>query len=190
MTKAWSLGRCEPLPPARCSQPAFPPDSAQDQHHPDIGQEPELFLEVPAAVIQLFRGGTVSRWGAPGGGRDIAIGQDQTIVATPGGRLVGPPKTVKCLVKPDATGIPGEYAAGSIAAMRAGGKSHDQQPSTPVTETGHRASPVPLCCERTFSPIRDRVTVLSEPGAEPTRDDPMIQRLPGRSHDLIGKPEE
>jgi hypothetical protein len=190
MAKARSLRRCEPLPPARGPQPAFPSYSAQRQHHPDIGQETELLLEVRATAIQLFRRGTVAGWRAPDGGRDIAIGQAQAIVATPGGRLVGPPETVKCLVKPDATGIPGEYAAGSIAAVRAGGKSNDQQPSSPVTEPGHRTSPIPLRRERRLSHTRDCVTVVSQTGTEPTLDDPMIQRLPGISHDLIGKAEE
>src|SRR5687768_6424828 len=95
------------------------------------------------------------------------------------GRLIREAGFMKRTVEPVATPIAGKDSARTIAAMRRGCETNNQQAGRRTTEVGNRPAPVLPIGEGPPLFLSNLPAVVAQAGTALTGDDLAIQRLPG-----------
>ncbi len=175
--------RCYGMPPlAHRSQHAVPRERTEAYDDAHVSEKCQLGHEKGETVVTLFRRRPI-RWRcAAHARRDIAVGQRQTIVAMKRRRPIGETGPVKCGEEPVAGPVAGEDSARSIAAVRPGRKSADENARLWVPESGDRPPPVFVVSVGGTLLARDVFAPCHKAHTAPAMHDLFVQLFQARPH--------
>ena len=113
---------------------------------------------------------------AADGERDVAVVEDEAVVAGGRGGLVGEAGAMECAVKPFAGAIAGEGAAGAVGAVGAGRETADEQPGGGIAEARDGTRPVGLVGVGGALVAGDRGAPVDQARAATAGDDARVLR--------------
>ncbi len=160
-------------------------NASQGDDEANVLQAIQLSIKESGAIDDFSRRRFVLRRRAADSGRNIGVGQDETVVAMFGRGLVGEASAVQHRVHEVAGGIAGERAPGAVRPMRSGGKPEDQDTRIWVTEARHGSGPVFAVHVGTPLFAADFLSKGDEARAKATGDYLCIEGFQGRGHKLI-----
>jgi hypothetical protein len=103
-------------------------DLSQRNDHTNVFESLDFLNQVRAAALKFYSARLIIRRRTPNGGGNVTIPEFQTVVSVHRLLLIGESGSVPRAIKPVTAAIAGKHSAGSIAAMRRRGQTHDQQP--------------------------------------------------------------
>jgi hypothetical protein len=121
-------------------------DPAQHEDRARLEERP-LAQEVLAAAADLLGQRLVRRRRAAGGGRDVAVVQDEAVAPRDGRGLAGEAGAVQGREEEVAGAVAREDAARAVAAVRGGREADDEEPRARIAEPRQGPAPVLLVLE-------------------------------------------
>jgi hypothetical protein len=150
---------------------AVPGDLAEADDDADAGQCVNLGGEMDRAVANLLRRGLVSGRCAADYRCYPTVAKREAVVAGDGAGLIGKAEFMEDWVHEVAGAIAGEWSAGAVGAVGAGGEAEDEDAGAGVTKAGDRARPVFVILVSAATGLTDMGAVLAQPGAKLAGDD-------------------
>ncbi len=177
VSKLRSCGERNPSQPAIRVERSIETNPAESDNNSDVFEKFEFPEKIRPAVGNFFWLEFVLRRGTAAGCSNVAIRKLQSIVAVNRCWLIGKAGLVERAVKPVTALIAGEHAASTVAAVRRGRKSNEQETSVRITEARVWFPPILLVCEPLHLFMRNLLPPTDKARAEPTRDDLRLEGL-------------
>src|SRR2546426_6661969 len=146
-------------------------DGPEDDDHPEARQERPLAFQVGLTSGELDPRRLVLWRGAPHGGGDVAIPEDQSIVFRNGSRLIREAGAVQSPIQEFPAPVSRESPPRAVASMGRRRQPDDQDLRIRVPEPWDRPTPVFPIAERGAFRASDALTVSHEARTTATRHD-------------------
>ena len=147
------------------SEVAIESDLSEADDDTDAWQGLDFAGQVGGAVAEFLGRGLVSRRGAANDRGDPGVAELESIIAGDGVGFGGEAEFVEDRVHEVAGAVAGEWAAGAVGSVSAGGETEDEDAGAGVSEAGNGTAPVGLVLVGAAFGLGDALgTGAGEPG--------------------------